>query len=169
MRRQVRLGQTRPDLTEECATVNPYAQTEDRIAKNDRKHMKGVAMKTSMITIAFVCIALAGQVHAEHGALAITPEELERRANTEVMDDEILMLKELLKAPIFEGPLRAMCTLVMLAAKNGVKTEMSDYHLSELQIKIFNDMLKGKDQGYVLCMVAELWRGTEKFDKKKAL
>lgn len=133
-------------------------------------------MKTSMITIASVCIALAGQVHAEHGALAITPEELERRANTEVMDDEILMLKELLKAPIFEGPLRAMCTRGMLALKNGVKTEMSDYHLSELQIKIFNDifnnMIKGKNQGCLLCMqcmVAGHWRGTEKFDKKEAL
>ena len=126
-------------------------------------------MKTSMITIAFVCIALAGQVHAEHGALAITSEELERRANTEVMDDEILMLKELLKAPIFEGPLRAMCTLVMLAAKNGVKTEMSDYHLSELQIKIFNNMIKDKNRGCMLCMMTGLWRGTEKFDKKEDL
>ena len=124
-------------------------------------------MKTSIITIAFVCIALAGQVHAEHGALAITPEELERRANTEVMDDEILILKELLKAPIFEGPLRAMCTLVMLAAKNGVKTEMSDYHLSELQIKIFNNMIKDKDKGYLMCMTTGLWQATEKFDKKE--
>ncbi len=126
-------------------------------------------MKTSIITIAFVCITLAGHVHAEHGALAITPEELERRANTEVMDDEILILKELLKAPIFEGPLRVMCTLVMLAAKNGVKTEMSDYHLSELQIKIFNNMIKDKDKGYLMCMTTGLWRATEKFDKKEDL
>ena len=79
------------------------------------------------------------------------------------------ILKELLKAPIFEGPLRAMCTLVMLAAKNGVKTEMSDYHLSELQIKIFNNMVKDKDKGYLMCMTTGLWRATEKFDKKEDL
>lgn len=129
-------------------------------------------MKTSIITIVFVCMTLAGQVHAEHGALAITPEELEKRANTKIMDDKFLIMKELLKAPILEGPLRAMCTLVMLAAKSGVKTEMSDYHLSELQIKAFNDILmdiKGREAGFLLCMTRGLWQATEKFDKKEDL